>query len=583
MKFLQNLLANIMGFFISLLLLFFLMIGIGVAMIGSMEEEIPELTSNSVLELSFNSQVMDFYPSDQDPLLKLLDLDSPYIGLDQIISSIDKAAQDNKVKGISLQLNTIQAGMSQVKSIRQALQRFKNSGKSVFAYADFYDQKAYYLASVADRVYVNPVGGVQWKGLSSEVLFFKDFEDKYGVKMEVIRHGKYKSAMEPFLENKMSPANRDQMTSLLGDLWSGIKVEVGQDRDLNEKELQRIADESLARSPQRAIKVGLIDELAYRDQYKDALVDQLDLDTYKSMDLESYMLGISSESYQSQGNIGVLYAQGEIIYGEGDESSIGQELMLKSIRKLKKDDDIKAVVLRVNSPGGSALSSDIILRALEELQEEKPLVVSMGDYAASGGYYIACSADYIVAQSNTITGSIGVFGALPNMSKLSKEMGINADRVSTSKAPEYSVFEPISKGFYDLTQEGIERVYQDFIGHVAKGRKMQVDQVDAIAQGRVWTGVQAEEIGLVDEIGSLDLAIERAAELVDMENYGRMNYPEYDSDFSSSFKNFPLARIKENLLLEYLPIKELQELKAMKKTQNSEGIQMKMPFVLKIN
>lgn len=577
MKFLQSLLASVMGFFIAMALIFVFFIVIAISF-ASMEDEPVTLTRGTVLELSFDSELLDYYPSDDSSLFQALDLENPYIGLNDIIQGIKVAKNDNNIKAISIQFNDIPAGMAQLKEIRMALLEYKESGKPIYAYADVYSQKAYYLASVADRIFLNPVGGVNWEGLRSEVLFFKEFEEKYGVKMEVIRHGKYKSAMEPFLAEKMSDANREQITELQMDLWTAMLSDVSEERLMDSDQLSEVADKVLARTPERAVKSGLIDELAYFRAYREFLAENVLYNSYEGIELDDYLFAIGGdEAYSSDGNVAILYAQGEIVYGSGDEFTIGHELMLKSIRKIKNNSSISAVVLRVDSPGGSALSSDIILEALEDLNEDKPVVVSMGNYAASGGYYIACKGDFIFAEQETITGSIGVFGALPNISGFADDIGINAEQVSTSNSPSYSVFEPMTQEFHDLTKEGVELVYDQFLTHVAAGRKMKKSDVDAIAQGRVWTGNQALDLGLVDAIGGLDQAVEYAAELAGLEaDFGRMNYPEYDNDFASSLKKMQL--IKMEVLQPYLNLIEKTQLKEIQEFQKLNGIQTRLPY-----
>ena len=578
MKFLQSLLASVLGFFIAMILMFFFFILIGVLVGSSMDDEVVAVDSPSVLEFTLNSELLDYYAESDQGLLQFLELDSPYMGLNAIIHAIQSAKNDPMIKAISIEMNDLSAGMAQMKSLRRAIEDFKDSGKSVYAYADVYSQNAYYLASVADRVFLNPVGDLTWDGLQSEVLFFKEFEDNYGVKMEVVRHGKYKSAMEPFISNKMSDANREQISEMQGDIWSEILKDISISRDLSPSKLQNIADNSLARSPEKARNVGLVDELIYYRSYKNYLSENvLDDAEYEGVSLTDYMVSVGSdETYKSDGNIAVLYAQGEIIYGYGDVFTIGNELMQNTIEELKEDDTVKAVVLRVDSPGGSALASDIILEALEDLNQVKPLVVSMGNYAASGGYYIACKGDRIFAEAATITGSIGVFGALPNVSGMASKIGINAEQVSTSKAPSYSLFEPLSKEYYDLTKSGIERVYDDFLTNVAEGRNMTKAQVNEVAQGRVWTGNQALEKGLVDEIGSLDQAIAHAAELAELEVYGRYNYPEHEQDLANSFQQLPL--LQSDFIQEYLKLIPYSELEEMKSFSKLNGIQARMPY-----
>ena len=345
-------------------------------------------------------------------------------GLNTLLEAIENAKNDEKISGISIETKSLQGGISQLTAIRSALEDFKTSGKFVMAYADAYGQKEYYLSSVADSLFLSPIGQIDFKGLASEILFFKDFQDNYGVKMEVIRHGKYKSAVEPFLENKMSKANRMQIQSLLQSLWATLVQDISLSRGLSLEVLNEIADLSKGRAADMAVENKLADAALYRDAYDEKLKALAQTETLNSLNLMDYIQSRSGRVFNpATERIAVVYAQGDIQYGKGDENYIGQELMVKALEQACNDEKVKAVVLRVNSPGGSALASDLIWRAMELTKAEKPLVVSMGDLAASGGYYIACNADKIVAEPTTITGSIGVFGMLPNVSQLTDKMG----------------------------------------------------------------------------------------------------------------------------------------------------------------
>ena len=507
--------------------------------------------------------------------------------MNTIINAIDNAKYDEKIKGISIESLYLRAGIAQVQEIRDKLYEFKESGKFVVAYADVYDQKNYYLSSVADSIYIYPEGALDFKGLASEILFFKDFQDKYGVKMEVIRHGKYKSAVEPFLANEISEENREQTFDFLNSIWGTLLEEIGEKRGLSPERLNEIADDLLARNPDLAIENGLISGKMPKDKYIELLKQLAEVDEKSKLSM------ISVENYIKSGKgriistardkIAVIYAQGEIRYGKGDEKVIGQELIKEALQKARAAKDIKAIVLRVNSPGGSALASDIILREIEITKEEKPVVVSMGSLAASGGYYISCNADKIVAEPTTITGSIGVFGMVPNISEFSKRIGINAEQIGTNRqSVGYSVFEPMGEEFYAVTKEGVERVYTTFVSKVAEGRSMTFEEVDSIAQGRVWTGKEAQEHGLVDELGSLEDAIRIAADMVGITEYRIRNYPDYEKEFKDLFKG-PFAQVKENLIKSELGESNYEALQRIKAFSDLKGIQTRLPFLLEIN
>lgn len=580
MKFLRNLLASILGFFISLFILFcfFLLIA---AIAGGGEEIV--VKPNSVLELDLTKQIKDYAPKDTSPIAQALELDEEKLSLDKILNAINNAQLDSNIKGISIKTNYISAGMAQTQAIRKKLEEFKESGKFIYAYNDIYTQKNYYVSSVADSLFLNPVGQIEFSGLSTEILYYKDFEDKYGVKMEVIRHGKYKSAVEPYLDNKMSDANREQITSFLNSIWSEFTDNISKSRKISVEQLNAIADNTEGRNAELALKNKLVDGIIYKDQYLEKLENAVGSKP-NTIDLIDYIKsGKGRISSTAKDKIAVIYAQGQIMYGEGNEDIIGQGIINKAIKKAVKDKSVKAIVLRVNSPGGSALASELIWRELELAKKEKPLVVSMGNLAASGGYYIACNADVIVAEPTTITGSIGVFGAIPNAYELSKKMGINAEQVATNNSAKYSLFEPMDKKFYEVTKEGVEQIYTTFVNRVATGRKMSFEKVDAIAQGRVWTGKEALENGLVDELGGLQDAINVAVQLSDIKSYRIRNYPDYKKDLKEMLNFSPFGKVnKEEIIKEAIGDENYELFYQINQFKNMEGIQARMPYIINI-
>ncbi|MDX8552993.1 signal peptide peptidase SppA [Tenacibaculum sp. 1B UA] len=580
MKFLRNLLASILGFFIALFLLFVFFFAIA-AIVGAEEKIV--VKSNSVLELDLSTPIKDYAPKEDNPIAEALELTDEKLALNKIINAIENAKTDDKIKGISIKTPFINAGIAQTQAIRNKIEEFKESGKFVYAYNDIYTQKNYYLSSVADSLFLNPVGAIDFRGLSTEILYFKDFEDKYGIKMEVIRHGKYKSAVEPFLENEMSEANREQTTSFLKSIWSEITDDISKSRNISIEKLNLIADNSNGRNVTIAKENNLIDASIYEDEYEEKLAMGSDK-KLNTISIEDYINSGKGRIYSTaKDKIAVIYAQGDIIYGEGNEQYIGQGVINKAIKKARKDDNVKAIVLRVNSPGGSALASELIWRELELTKKEKPLVVSMGNLAASGGYYIACNADKIIAEPTTITGSIGVFGAIPNFSQFTDNIGINAEQVSTNNSASYSVFEPMNKKFYDVTKEGVEQIYTTFVNRVSAGRNMTFEQVNEIAQGRVWTGKEAIENGLVDQLGGLNDAIKVAAELAELENYRVRNYPNYKTDLKEALKFSPFAKAsKEEILKETMGDENYQLYNNIHKMKNLKGIQARIPFVFQV-
>ena len=571
------------------LCLFLLMI-IGAAIGGSVDNKF-EIEKNSVLKLNLNEEMPDYAGKfDYGELNELFKGNKKYNGLSNILEAIEYATTDSKIKGISIVNNNINAGMAQTKAIRDALIEFKKSGKFILAYSDVLGQKDYYLNSVSDAIYLNPVGALDFKGLATEVLYYKDFQEKYGVKMEVIRHGKYKSAVEPYLAQEMSDANREQISTFLNSIWSEMKTEIGLSRNISIEKLDLIADGLLARNAKKAVETKLIDKLIYIDEYNDIIKKKLNInkdDEYETVDIYDYAehtsKKIKTNTYKIKDEIAIIYAQGQIMYGEGDESTIGQGIINKSLKKAREDDDVKAIVLRVNSPGGSALASELIWREIELTKAIKPVIVSMGNLAASGGYYIACNADKIIAEPNTITGSIGVFGTLPNAYEFMNDIGINAEQVTTNKnSVDYSFFEPMQDEQREIIKEGVVDIYELFTNRVATGRGMKQEAVHEIAQGRVWTGTDALNIGLVDELGGLDLALQRAAEAAKLDTYKIQELPIYEKDFEKMFESFGLIKTKEELLTEELGIQNYRILKKMKNITQMQGTQMLLPYDIEI-
>lgn len=584
MKFLGNVIATVIGIFVFIMLFFF-----GVILIGAIfgGDETVSVKSDSVIELNLKEIQNDYAGKYKDPWVTVFS-DKKDIGLTDIINAIEAAKTDDKIKGISILNDESSLGLAQYKDLRNALESFKKSGKFVWAYANTYSQKEYYLNSVANTIYLNPAGDLDFKGLSSEVMFFKDFQDKSGIHMEVIRHGKYKSAVEPFLENKMSDANREQMTALLNSIWTTVSTDISKSRNIPVGKLNEIANGLLARTPEMAKTEHLIDIIAYEDVYHNAIKKALKVtgdDDYNKISIDDYTQNniTTALTNTATDQIAIIYAQGEIGSGEGDVNEIGEGSMRRSLQEARKNEDVKAIVLRINSPGGSALTSDLIWREIEITKKVKPVVVSMGNYAASGGYYIACNADKIYAENNTITGSIGVFGILPNFSPLANKLGINTEQVKTHEnAANYSPFVPIDEKFKAFTLESVEHIYKTFVTHVAEGRKMTFAQVDAIAQGRVWSGTQALKIGLVDKIGGLDAAIAEAAKIAKIKSYSTQNYPEYEKNFNDILSGLPFAKSKQAFIKEEIGEENYLLIEQVKRLQKQKGVQAMIPFGINI-
>lgn len=584
MKFLRNLLAAILGTLVALgiaFTMFFVLIGI----ITSSEDSV-FIKKNSVLELQLQRPISDYVGDNpMDPFSGGIFQQAQ--GLDEILNAIGVAKNDDDIKGISLNNNFILAGLAQTQAIRYALNDFKSNGKFVYAYADFYPQKDYYLASIADSIFMNPVGALNFRGLSSEVLFFKDLQEKSGIKLEVIRHGKYKSAVEPFIANEMSDANRTQINELISSLWGTMVDDISDSRKINPKNLNVIADTLGGRTPEFAKQSGLIDGITFYDGYENSLKRAVGSDKDLNVVLlEDYVIRSNKKATNMGADkIAVVFAQGEILYGEGGPDIIGQGIITEALRDARDDDKVKAIVLRVNSPGGSALTSDIIWREIELAKEKKPVVVSMGNVAASGGYYIAVGADKIFAEPTTITGSIGVFGTVPNMTGLAEDVGINAEQVGTNKnSVEYSLFEPMTDDFRNLVQESIESTYDTFLKRVAQGRDISVAEADSMAQGRVWSGVDAQRIGLIDELGNLEAAVAEAANMAELEEYGIKKFPKYKTGLERFLEDMggAGAKAKQELIEGEIGTEAYSVLKQLKSVMDREGVQARMPFVLDI-
>lgn len=461
--------------------------------------------------------------------------DAGKLGVRDITQAIHYATTDKKIKGIYLDVSSINAGMATAEEVRNSLKKFKASGKFIIAYSELYTKGGYYMASLADEIYMYPTGMLEWNGLGSEKMFFKKALEKLDVDVQIIRgsNNKFKSAVEPFFLEKMSESNRLQTEKFVNSFWDHIVNEVSVARNITSEQLNLIADDMLIYNAQSTVDQKFVDALKFEDQVVNILKEKVgvakgkDLASIKLRKYVKYATRKQKIKKLNKENIAIVYATGEIRSGKGDIESIGSETTAKLVREARLNDSIKAVVLRVNSPGGSALASDVIWREIQLTKAKKPVVVSMGDVAASGGYYIACAADRIFAQPNTITGSIGVFGMVPNMERmLEDKVGITIDRVQTNKhANIMSVTKALSDEEYKLIQQGVDEIYDDFITKVSLGRGMTKEQVDSIGQGRVWTGTDALEINLVDEIGGLDKAIAHAAKLANIEKPFIMQLP----------------------------------------------------------
>jgi protease-4 len=584
-RFIASFFAVIAAFWFMGILLVLIIAGLGSADVA------PSVDNASVLKLSLNRPIVDYKGgSGDDPFSVFFE---ETIALDEVVAAVHAAAEDDRISGISFETPFFLGGWSQAETLRNALIAFKSSGKFIYAYGDSYSQKSFYLSSVADSLFVTPTGFVDLRGLSSELTYYKSFQEKSGLRMEVIRHGKYKAAVEPYLNDSPSKENIEQIQELIDGLWDEVGAQMANQIEVSRVDFEGWVNDLVTRDLDKAKELGLIGGLIYEDQYEDALkravgASKNDLSASSKLNTissSSYFKTIKSTPIDSSDRIALVYAQGSILYGEGSPTIMGQETMNKALQSAREDRNIKAVVLRINSPGGSALTSDLIWREVDKTAKEKPVVVSISDVAASGGYYIATPATYIIAQPTSITGSIGVFGTLPNASELAEQWGISSYTLSThERSATYSPLRPLSDTFRAELTEGIEQTYQTFLERVASGRSMSIESVDAIAQGRVYLAPKALELGLVDEIGTLDDAIDKAAELAAIDEFKLREYPRYKSDFERLLGDLPAASLSiissklPSIVSDYLNFWET----VGGENHDYNRIQARLPFDLKI-
>ena len=588
MNFTRSFFASVLGTLTAFGLLFVILLLIisATASIFNASTGVRTLSDNSILNLDLNLPIVE-RPPVFDEIQSLLGLEEEVLGLPNILSAIKIAAENPKIQGIRLRSDFISSGWAQTHSIRKALKDFKSKDKFIYAYGDVFTQKGYFLASVADSIFLNPVGALEFKGLASEVLYYKDFQDKYGFKMEVVRHGKYKSAVEPFLENEMSAENKFQIHTLLNDIWSTLREEISISRDLLPETLDAIVSSNKIAISQDAVSSKLIDGLAYEDVFDEKIKTRLGLDIDEKLKKVSInSVNSTKESYDAsiKDRIAVVFAKGPILYGEGSESIIAQGIFVKTLEELSKDDWIKAVVLRVDSPGGSALTSELIWRTIEKLKKSKPVIVSMGNVAASGGYYIAAGADHIFADPLSITGSIGVFATLPNVKGFLDDIGIQAQSVETHpNALGYSPFQTLNKSYEQQMISGIENIYDIFKERVIQGRELSPEAVENLAQGRVWSGKQALKLGLIDDLGDLQDAITLAANDLDIEDYNVIEYPKFEDNLENMLKGITPSLEVRNPLKNLMPEQMMLILESNQSRGPSPYIQTLLPFELRIH
>lgn len=591
--------ASLLGHIIGGIILFFIFIGIVMNSLGDDTPRAKAVEDNSVLHLKLDKPIVDYVPDGQVQIEQLLMNEGQSLSLNTILNNIKKAKADPRIKGIYLSHSSVMAGQASMKEIRDALADFKSEGKFIVAYSEFYTQTGYYLASVADEVYIYPEGGIEFKGYGAELTFMKEMFEKLNVEVQIIRgkNNKFKSAVEPFMLDQMSDANREQTMTYLTDLWAEVVNSVSASRDIPADKLNMIADSLMLKDATDAVDLGFANGLKYNDEMVALMHEKLGLEegeevNYVPIGKYTHITPWEDEDGNlvryndlTRPKIAVVFAQGSIVSGKGDEQTIGSDMMAKAIRDARKDSSIEAIVLRVNSPGGSALASDVIWREMVLAKAEKPVVVSMGNVAASGGYYISCAADKIYALPNTITGSIGVFGMLPNIGPmLEQEAGIHVDRVKTNAHADLgSLTRALDPDEFDMIQEGVEDVYSTFLQRVSDGRDITVADVDSIGQGRVWSGQDALDIGLVDELGGLFDASNEAAEMAGLEDYQIITYPIFEDKFEKLLEELrgdAEASISKEILGEQFGL--YQEVKNIQRMINTKGVQARLPFEITI-
>lgn len=596
---LASLIGNLLGLMIfsGLSTIGFLLILIAVA---SSQGSGPTVKDKSVLVFDLSMKITDSEPSSDELLQKTLSgVDENSITLRKVVETLDKAGRDQRIVGIYMDGTNAssEVGYASLREIRQALERFRQTGKKIIAYSTDWNEREYYLSSVANQIVVNPMGAMEMNGLSSQPMFLAGALQKYGIGVQIVRVGKFKGAVEPLILDKLSPENREQTQKLLDDIWGEWRTSVGKSRNIQPQKLQAIANNQPILAATAAQTNGLVDKTAYQDQvFTDLkkLTGQQEKDkTLKKISLGDYA-EVPGESVDSDHKIAVVYAEGEIVNGSGNDGEIGGDRFAKIFTKIRENSQIKAVVLRINSPGGSATAAEIMQREIKLTRQLKPVIVSMGDVAASGGYWIASDSNRIFAEPNTITGSIGVFGVLFNGQKLGNNNGITWDTVKTSEyADQQTISRPKSAQELEVYQRSVDRIYNLFLQKVSQGRKLSTAKVAEIAQGRVWSGTAAKQIGLVDEIGGLNVAIEYAAKQAKLgNNWQLQEYPQVGS-WGERLLGKKLDETKAKLGIEKTEIKsnnplinELgkfqQEIKILQTMNDPQGIYTRLPVNLKI-
>ena len=582
LKFLKNIFSTLIGILLSFVVIVVTLIGV-LSVSSEYQKKEKKIDKNTILKIDLSTQVVERASSNP---LSDLDLLNPepkkQLELKTILDNIEKAKFDDNIIAIYINSPFVNAGLSQTEEIRNKLLEFKKTGKPIIAYSEVYSIKNYFLASVADKIYMNPLGVIDHKGLSATVMFFKGLLEKLNIDLQIFRLGKFKSAIEPFTLDKMSNENREQLKLMLNSINDNIMDSISSQRQIPFEVVKKHANQLTLNSAEICLEKGYVDHLIYEDQVEDSLIAIGTNEKLKTISLKGYSSVKSKNKDISRNKIAIVYATGEINSGKGDVASIGSKTTSAAIKKARKDKNVKAIILRVNSPGGSALASDVIWRETTLAQKEKPLVVSMGDYAASGGYYIACAADTIIANPTTLTGSIGVFGMIPNMQNFYKSnFGITVDTVKTNTYADMGTSRKLSTFEKNKIQEGVKNVYSTFISRVSDGRDITTQEVDAIGQGRVWSGYDAKDIGLVDLYGGLETAIVIAAELAEVDDYRVISLPKIEDPFTKIMNDLTESKLVTFFETEFNLI-DTKKIKKVKDLITSDEIQTRITYLIEL-
>jgi protease-4 len=584
-NFLKYTFASFLGVFLALILLILIGMGIVSALLSSSPEEV-KLKEKTILQMDLSTPITDRTINSPFEVMSFTTMElTGTLGLYDILRNLEKAADDPNISGVLIQTDIITPGISTLVEIREALLKFRESGKFVVAYGDFYTQAGYFLASAADKVFINPEGFIEFKGLRSEVMFYTGALEKLGVEVQVLRYGKFKAAVEPFMQKEMSDANKEQTMTYLSSIWDYMLDGISSGRHIETDQLNELADNMTVRSPESALENGFVDGLKYYDELQDELRELSGLAAdakIPSVSMKKYIHVQPSEKKEyTTDRIAVIFATGTIGMNQESAMMIGGHPMAKTIREARKDKRVKAIVLRVNSPGGNAISSEVIRREVQLAASEKPLIVSMGDYAASGGYMISIPGSKILASPTTLTGSIGVFGLLPNFENLlENKLGLTFDGVQTNDMSGIgSINRPLTDEERDVLQEGINTFYETFTREVAEGREIDIEKVLDIAEGRVWSGADAIGIGLVDELGGLSRAIELAAEEAGLDNYRVRELPYLKDPLEEILQQLTGKSASARAMLE----SEIPAVRDIREIMQGSRIQARLPYNINIH